>query len=106
MKSLLFLLLILTIFAGSMVTVFAQQPQLASYRETAQVLVDQKIQNQTTAFVTLTSTSPVEMRVPPDLAEKIRNTAKLTSVVITKADTCVLGVKDQACVMTTDVIFA
>jgi len=99
MKSLLFSLLILTIFAGSIVTVFAQQPQLASYRETAQVLVDQKIQNQTTAFVTLTSTSPVEMRVPSDLAEKIRNTANLTSVVITNADNCVLGVKDQACVL-------
>src|SRR3989441_10926257 len=99
MKSLLFSLLILTIFAGSIVTVFAQQPQLASYRETAQVLVDEKIQNQTTAFVTLTSTSPVEMRVPSDLAEKIRNTANLTSVVITNADNCVLGVKDQACVL-------
>ena len=99
MKSLLFSLLILTIFAGSIVTVFAQQPQLASYRETAQVLVDQKIQNQTTAFVTLTSTSPVEMRVPSDLAEKIHNTVNLTSVVITNADTCVLGVKGQACVL-------
>src|SRR5207245_8127861 len=99
MKSLLFSLLILTIFVGSIDTVFAQQPQLASYRETAQVLVDQKIQNQTTAFVTLTYTSPVEMRVPSDLAEKIRNTANLTYVVITNEDTCVLGIKDHKVIL-------
>ena len=98
MKS-LSLLLILTIFSSSIAAVHAQQPQLASYRETAGVLVDQKLQNQTTAFVTLTSTSPVEMRIPPELAEKIRNTANVTSVVITNADNCVLGVQDQACVL-------
>ena len=89
----------LTIFGGSIVTVYAQQPQLASYRETAGVLVDEKIQNQTTAFITLTSTSPVEMRVPAELAEKIRNTANVTSVAITNADNCVLGTQGQACVL-------
>src|SRR5437870_7382306 len=99
MKSLLFSLLILTIFAGSIVTVFAQQPQLASYRETAGVLVDDKIQNQTTAFITLTSTSAVEMRIPAELAEKIQNTTTVTSVVITNADNCVLGIQGQACVL-------
>jgi len=71
LKSSPILFFILTIFGGSIVTVYAQQPQIASYRETAGVLVDEKIQNQTTAFITLTSTSPVEMRVPAELAEII-----------------------------------
>lgn len=99
LKSSPILFFILTIFGGSIVTVYAQQPQLASYRETAGVLVDEKIQNQTTAFITLTSTSPVEMRVPAELAEKIRNTANVTSVAITNADNCVLGTQGQACVL-------
>ncbi len=81
------------------VSAYAQQPQLASYRETAHILVDQVVQNQTTAFVTLSSTSPVEMRVPSDLAEKIRNAANVTSVVITNANNCVIGVQDQDCVL-------
>ena len=93
------LLAIFLLLSSSVISAYAQQPQLASYRETAQILVDQRIQNQTTAFITLTSTSPVEMRVPSDLSEKIRNTANVTSVVITNADRCVLGVQDQTCVL-------
>ena len=99
LKSWSILFLILTVIFGSFVTAYAQQPQLASYRETAGVLIDQKIQNQTTAFITLTSTSPVEMRVPPELAQKILNTANVTSVVITNANNCILGVQGQACVL-------
>jgi hypothetical protein len=87
------------LLVSSFVSAYAQQPQLASYRETAHILVDEKVQNQTTAFVTLASTSPVEMRVPSDLAEKIKNTANVTSVVITNADSCILGVHNQACVI-------
>lgn len=87
------------LLVSSFVSAYAQQPQLASYRETAHILVDEKVQNQTTAFVTLSSTSPVEMRVPADLAEKIKSTANVTSVVITNADNCVLGVQNQACVI-------
>jgi hypothetical protein len=81
------------------VSAYAQQPQLASYRETAHILVDEKIQNQTTAFITLASTSPVEMRVPADLSEKIQNTANVTSIIITNAQNCVLGVQDQGCII-------
>ncbi|TRZ81068.1 MAG: hypothetical protein D4R90_00520 [Nitrosopumilales archaeon] len=83
----------------SFVSVYAQQPQLASYRETANILIDEKVQNQTTAFITLTSTSPVEMRVPSDLSEKIRNTANVTSIVITNADRCITGIQDQGCIL-------
>src|SRR5438552_8339764 len=39
------------------------------------------------------------MRVPAELAEKIRNTANVTSVAITNADNCVLGTQGQACVL-------
>ncbi len=99
MKSLLILFLILAIFSGFAVTAYAQQPQLASYRETAGVLIDEKIQNQTTAFITLTSTSPVEMRVPSELSEKISNTANVSSIAITNANNCVLGVQGQTCVL-------
>ena len=99
MKSLLALSIIFALLLTTFVSVSAQQPQLASYRETAHILVDEKIQNKTTAFVTLASTSPVEMRVPADLSLKIQNTANVTSVVITNAQNCVLGIQDQGCVI-------
>jgi len=99
LKSLLALSIIFALLLTTFVSVSAQQPQLASYRETAHILVDEKIQNKTTAFVTLASTSPVEMRVPADLSLKIQNTANVTSVVITNAQNCVLGIQDQGCVI-------
>ncbi len=92
--SLVFLILIFNVFSAN-----AQQPQLASYREIAQILVDEKVQNQTTAFISLSTTSPLEMRVPAQLDKKIHNDSNITSVTITNADTCVLGIKNQACVL-------
>lgn len=101
MRSVVTALLIFVVLMGSITSAHAQQPQLATYRETAQVLVDEKIQNQTTAFITLSSTSPLEMRVPTTLDQKISNAANVTSVAITNANSCVLGVTDQICVVIT-----
>ena len=92
--SFVFLILIFNVFSA-----YAQQPQLASYREIAQVFVDEKIQNQTTAFITLSTTSTLEMRVPQQLDQKIHSNGNITSVTITNADRCVLGIVDQACVL-------
>ncbi|MDE1861787.1 MAG: hypothetical protein KGI33_02615 [Thaumarchaeota archaeon] len=94
-------LIVIAILVSSFASAYAQQPQLATYRETAQVLVDEKIQNRTTAFVTLSSTSPLEMRVPTSLDQKISNAANVTSVAITNASPCVEGVNDQTCIIFT-----
>jgi LPXTG-motif cell wall-anchored protein len=99
LKTLLALSIIFALLLTTLVSASAQQPQLASYRETAHILVDEKVQNKTTAFVTLASTSPVEMRVPTDLILKIQNTVNVTSVVITNAESCIVGVQDQGCVL-------
>src|SRR5579872_2970054 len=99
MKNLPVLSVIVSLLMVSCVAVYAQQPQLASYRETAHILVDEQVQNRTTAFITLASTSPVEMRVPADLSQKVQNAANVTSVVITNAQNCVLGIQDQGCVL-------
>jgi LPXTG-motif cell wall-anchored protein len=99
LKTLLALSIIFALLLTTFVSASAQQPQLASYRETAHILVDEKVQNKTTAFVTLASTSPVEMRVPADLSLKVQNTANVTSVVITNAENCIVGVQDQGCVL-------
>src|SRR5437660_1630648 len=61
-----------------------------------------KFQNQTTAFITLSTTSPLEMHVPAELDQKIRNSVNVTSVTITNAQNCILGVpKYDSCVLVT-----
>ena len=94
--------LVFSILVFNVYIAYAQQPQLASFHEVAQVLVDKKFQNLTTAFIGLESTSPLEMRIPAGLDQKIRNTANVTSVTITNAQTCVEGVpKYDSCVVVT-----
>jgi len=78
---------------------YGQQPQLASYRETANILVDQKFQNLTTAFITLSTTSPLEMRVPAELDQKIHQNPSVSAVVITNAQSCIEKIIDRTCVI-------
>jgi len=99
MKGIIIFSLVFSILIFNVFSAYAQQPQLASYREIAQIFVDEKIQNQTTAFITLSTTSPLEMRVPAQLDQKIHNDSNITSITITNADTCVLGIVNQACIL-------
>ena len=99
MRSIIIFALVFSILVINVFSAYAQQPQLASYREIAQILIDEKIQNQTTAFITLSTTSPLEMRVPAQLDQKIHNNGNITSVTITNADRCVIGIVNQACVL-------
>jgi hypothetical protein len=102
MKRIIIFSLVFSILVFNVFSAYAQQPLSASFHEAAQVLVDQKFQNQITAFIGLESTSPLEMRVPAGLDQKIRNTANITSVSITNAQNCVLGVpKYDSCVLIT-----
>ena len=84
----------------SSVEVYAQEPKLATFQETAQLIIDQSISNNVTAAISLQSTSNQEIRVPIDLSKKIQETEKVVAVVITSEEQCVLGVKDEeSCIM-------
>ncbi|MEM4391757.1 MAG: hypothetical protein QXG67_03100, partial [Candidatus Nitrosotenuis sp.] len=78
---------------------FAEEPRFATYHETASVIVDQRLSNNVTASVSLQTTSIKEFQIPPDLDFKIRNNTDIIAVVITNEDQCVLGVKEQICIM-------
>jgi hypothetical protein len=91
--------IVLSLFFFSAISVYAQQPQLATYRETAQILVDHKFQNLTTAFITLSTTSPLEMRVPPELDKKIHDAKVVSSVTITNTNSCIERVGNKGCVL-------
>ena len=91
--------LVMTLLIFNVIAVNAQQPRLATFHETAQIIVDQKFQNQTSTSITVLTTSIQEMRIPQDLDQKIRDMKNVTAVVITNEDQCVLGVKDEACIL-------
>lgn len=91
--------LIVTFLLFNAVGAYAQQPRLATFHETAQVIVDQRFQNQTSTSIAVLSSSTQEMRVPVELDQKIRDTEHVIAVVITNEDKCVLGVVNEACVL-------
>ena len=79
---------------------YAQDPKLATFQETAQILVDQKISNNVTAAIALQTTSNQEIRIPTELVKKIQETEKVLSVIVTSEEQCVLGVPpDESCIM-------
>ena len=74
-------------------------PQLATFQETAQILVDKRVSNNVTASITLQSTSNQEFRIPSVLEQLVLENERILSIVLTNEHQCVLGVVDEACIL-------
>ena len=98
MRSVLFLLLSI-IVVSSTGYVYSQEPSLATFQETAQILVDKTISQNISASITLQSTSIQEIKIPVELENKIREDNRVKSVVFTNHNQCVFGVENQSCIM-------
>ncbi len=99
MKS-IFVLLGFVLLAGfSYNSAFSQEIGLATFQETAQVIIDKSISQDISASITLQSTSVQEIKIPAELEQKIRENSRVNAVILTNEDHCVLGVVDQACIM-------
>lgn len=74
--------------------------RLATYQETAQVVIAPAVSDTITAAITLQSTSGQEIRIPPDLEDMLLADDRVVAVVVTNEDRCVLGVREhESCVM-------
>ena len=96
-KILIFSIITLVSFSTSFA--FAQEPGLATYQETATILVDKSMSQNVTASITLQSTSIQEIRIPAELEQDIRENDKVRAIIVTNQDQCVLGVFDMSCIM-------
>ncbi|MFB5645008.1 MAG: hypothetical protein ACE5R3_00250 [Nitrosopumilaceae archaeon] len=74
-------------------------PQLSTFQETAQILIDKQSSNNVTASITLQSTSNQEFRIPVELEQQIRDNERILAIVLTSENECVLGVIDETCIM-------
>jgi len=54
-------------FIFSFSNVFGQELQLATFQETAQIIIDQQISKNVTSSITLQTTSNQEMKIPSEL---------------------------------------
>ena len=98
MKKIFMLFFIAVLFTIIFNFSYSQDASLATFQETAQVIIDKRSQ-EISSSITLQTTSIQEMKIPSDLEQKIRDSKMITSVVITNEDQCILGVLDQSCIL-------
>ncbi len=92
--------IILIIFIGISVNqTYAQEIGLATFQESAQVIIDNKISQKTIASITLQSSNIQEIKIPLEFEQKIRDNKRIQAIVITNENNCVLGVTDQSCIL-------
>lgn len=78
---------------------YSQEMSLATFQETAQILIDKSITQKITSSITLQSTSIQEIKIPAELEQKIREDERILSVVLTNQNNCILGVNNESCIL-------
>ena len=78
---------------------YSQEMNLATFQETAQVIIDKSISQNVTASIALQSTSIQEMKIPAELEQKIKENNRITAIVLTNQNQCILGVSDESCII-------
>ena len=99
MQKIIVLLALVVFFAITLNYAYSQDASLATFQETAQVIVDKSRSQNVTASITLQTTSIQEIKIPSELEKNIRENGKITSVVITNQKQCILGVVDESCII-------
>ena len=99
MQKEIFFLSLIVLIGISTNNAYSQEVSLATFQETAQIIVDKSISQNVTASITLQSTSIQEIKIPVELEQKIREDVRIKAIILTNQNQCVLGVVDQSCIM-------
>jgi hypothetical protein len=77
----------------------SQEINLSTFQETAQVIIDKKIDHKSIASITLLSSNIQEIKIPTEVEQRITENKRIQAVVLTNENYCVLGVNDQSCII-------
>ena len=99
MQKIITLLVLVGIFTITTNYAYSQDASLATFHETALVLVDKSRSQNVTASITLQTTNIQEIKIPAQLENKIRENERINSVVITNQQQCIFGVVNESCIM-------
>jgi hypothetical protein len=99
MQKIIIVLALVGFFAITTNYAYSQDASLATFQETAQVIIDKSRSQNVTASITLQTTSIQEIKIPSELEKNIRENGRITSVVITNQQQCILGVVEESCIL-------
>ena len=99
MSKSIFLICAIMIIGISTNYAYSQEIGLSTFQESAQVLIDDKISQETIVSITLLSSNIQEIQISTQLEQKIRDNERIQAIVVTNENNCVLGVTDQSCII-------
>jgi hypothetical protein len=99
MQKIIILFVLVGIVAITTNYAYSQEVKLATFQETAQVIIDKSRSQDVTASITLQSTSIQEIQISAELEQKIRENEKISSVIITNQQQCIMGVVNESCII-------
>jgi hypothetical protein len=99
MLKIIFILAIIGIVGISTNYAYSQEIGLATFQESAQVIIDKKMNYESIASITLSSSNIQEIIIPIELEQKIRENQRIQAIIITNQNNCILGVYDQSCII-------
>jgi hypothetical protein len=92
--------IILIVFVGiSGNHAYSQEVGLSTFQESAQLIIDNKISQESITSITLLSSNIQEIKIPIELEQKIRDNERIQAIVLTNENNCVLGVTDKSCIL-------
>ena len=78
---------------------YSQEIGLATFQESAQLIIDNKTSQKNIASITLSSSNIQEIIIPIELEQKIRENERIEAIVLTNQNNCVLGIIDESCIL-------
>ena len=93
------MLAIISLFAVSSNYAFSQEMGLATFQESAQIVIDKSISQNVTASISLQSTSVQEIKIPAEFEQEIRENKRIEAIILTNEEQCVLGVVQESCII-------
>ena len=99
MLKILFLIGLITMLGISTNYAYSQEMSLSTFQESAQLIIDNKMSQNSITSITLLSTNIQEIKIPVELEEKIRDNNRIEAIIVTNQNNCILGVIDQSCIL-------
>jgi len=99
MLKIIMMIMCVGVIAISTNSAYSQEINLATFQESAQLFIDNKISQETITSITLLSSNIQEIKIPMEFEQKIRDDKRIQAIVVTNENNCVLGVVDQSCIL-------
>jgi len=99
MLKIIILILCIGVIGTTLNPSHSQEIGLSTFQETAQLIIDNKLTQETITSITLLSSNIQEIKIPVEFEQKIKDNKRIKAIVVTNENNCVLGVIDQSCIL-------